>query len=261
MVAAGGYGLYWLRNYVHSQPPYTEQMARVSLDGRPDFLTAEIPDHVVSELQKVCDGRSIYDADLAQDVYNRAIELGWVKCVHRVIKTHDGTVLVQAEFRRPFAFAVSEKASQRVLVDDEGCVLPMPPQRLQPGQYITVFGVATAAPAAGKKWNAPDLIDGIKLLKLIKDRSYASEITGIDVRNFAGRISNFESHIRLHAQLGQGSPTQVLFGRFPADDGLDYCLTPDEMLANLDAVVASQGGRLSGVHRMIDVRYDKPHVR
>lgn len=255
-----GYGLLELRNVVHAQPEYSQKLARVSLDGRPTFLPSDIPDNVMAQLQKAANGRSVFDPALAHDLYDLAKANPWVKDVTAVSKNVDGSVLVRAEFRRPLALARSDKASQSLLVDEEGYVLPMPAQRIQPGAFITIFGVDTAPPAPGQKWDVSDLADGIKLLKLIKDKPYATEITGIDVRNYGGRVNNFESHLRINAQLAQGNATQVLFGRFPADDGIDYCLTPDEMLANLDAVVATQGGRLSGQHRMIDVRYDKPHV-
>jgi hypothetical protein len=49
----------------------------------------------------------------------------------------------------------------------------------------------------------------------------------------------------------------VLFGRVP---GMEYDLSPQEKLANLETVVAAQGGRLAGVRRIIDLQYDKPHV-
>jgi len=40
----------------------------------------------------------------------------------------------------------------------------------------------------------------------------------------------------------------------------DYCVSPAQKLLYLDAYVRGNGGRLSGTHRTVDLRYDKPYA-
>lgn len=260
VLAGAGYGLLTLRQQILGTQPYSQRLARVELETRPAWLRPEITDSVVASLQTVAANRSVFEPTLARDVYDKAVANPWIKSVQRVVKDADGTIHVRAEFRQAYALVSSEKAEQRVVVDAQGYVLPVPEQWIRPGALLTVVGVETAPPEPGKHWDAPDLADGLRLLGMIKDRSYAQEITAIDVRNFDKRISSYESELRLHAQVGQEEPTQILFGKFPAADGLDYVLSPQEKLDHLDAVVQALGGKLSGVRRVIDIRYDKPHV-
>ena len=119
-------------------------------------------------------------------------------------------------------------------------------------------GVAGQPPAPGRKWDAPDLTDALRLVKLIRDKPYVGDITVVDVRNHTGRIDQTAPHIVMVAQLGQGRRTNIHFGRFPFDEQ-DYCVSPAQKLAYLDEIAEANDGHLAGVVRRIELQYDRPY--
>lgn len=259
VVALLAAGLHSIRGSLLSSPAYSQRVARVRLGGVSGHLPADIARGVVAFVQQAAEGRSVFDDDLTRAVYDRASANPWVASVKRVSKRPDGEVLVEAEYRRPFALVRSAAlpAVELTVVDAEGAVLPIAAKRVRRGECLTIGDVASRPPAPGNKWDAPDLIDGLKLLKLLRPRPYFDQISLIDVRNHDGR-SQFEPHIRFWAQVGRGGRTDVRFGRFPVDD-LDDCVSPARRLQWLDDIVAKRGGRLAGIRQFIELRYDEPY--
>jgi len=261
LAAGAAIGLHLARAHLLASPAYADKLPRVCLSDRPEDLPRDIPAGVLAKIQSHLADRSVFADDLARIVYERASADPWISEVRRVVKYHDGTVVIEAEFRHPFALVATERAPGRFhVVDAEGVLLPLGADRVRPGAFIVIDGVATAPPEPGEKWDAPDLADGLRLYKLLKGRPYESQITTIDVANHNGRISPADPHLRMFAQVGQGRPTKIRFGRFPAPDGLDYCLSPEQKLANLDAYVQDNGGKLAGLKDWIDLRHDNVYV-
>jgi hypothetical protein len=261
LAAGAAMGLHLARAHLLASPAYAGKLPRVCLSERPEDLPRDIPAGVLADIQGHVAGRSVFADDLARIVHERASADPWIAGVRRVEKHHDGTVVIEAEFRHPFALVATERVpGQFHVVDADGVLLPLGADRVRPGAFIAIDGVATPPPEPGKKWDAPDLADGLRLCKLLKGRPYESQITTIDVANYNGRISPADPDLRMFAQIGQGRPTKIRFGRFPAADGLDYCLSPEQKLANLDAYVQDNGGKLAGLKDWIDLRHDNVHV-
>jgi len=259
VVALLGAALYAVRGGLLSSPAYSQRTARVSLPGISNQLPPDIARGVVVFVQQAAEGRSVFEDGLTRTVHDRALANPWVASVNRVSKQPNGEVLVEAQYRRPFALVRSAAlpAGPLVVVDAQGAVLPIAPSRVRRGECLTIGDVASGPPAAGSKWDAPDLMDGLKLLKLLRPRPYFDQISLIDVRNHDGR-SQLEPHIRFWAQVGRHRRTDVRFGRFPLDD-LDDCVSPATRLQWLDAIVARHGGRLAGIRNFIELRYDEPY--
>jgi len=239
--------------------------AVVKLAEVPRWMPPELVRAVLADIQVAAGDaehpRSIFDAGLVRDVYRRAAANPWVARVQEVRREPDGRVLVRCEFRRPFALvrSLALPAQKLIPVDAEGVVLPVRPQLLRPGAFVIIGDVASRPPTPGQKWDAPDLADGLRLLKLICEKPYAKEITAIDVRNYNGRISPREPHLRIWAQVGRGLRTDIRFGRFPTGDD-DYCVSPARKIAYLDKFYRDNGGRLAGQAAFLDLRFDKLHV-
>ncbi len=261
-VAAGGaVGMVVLRSRVLSSHEQAAAPVRVVLARSPENLPRDVPAGVVADVQAKLAGRGVLDADLARDVYRAAAEHPWVAQVRRVVKGPDGRAVLEVDFRHPFALAATDRSPGEFrVVDEAGVVLPLRADRIRPGAFIAVVGIGTDPPQPGQSWDAPDLADGLRLCRLLKGRPYESQITAVDVRNYNGRISPYEPHLRLYAQIGQGPRTAILFGRFPLPDGLDYCVDPRDKFARLDAYVAENGGQLAGLKEWIDLQHDELYV-
>ncbi len=250
-------GMYLLRQSVlTSSTRPDEGVVRVRLADPPKWLPSDVADRVVSDIQAAVQGRGVLDDNLTQDVFNAAAGNAWIAKVHRAVRQKDGTILVRADFRRPFAmvaFTPLSPADVRV-VDADGVVLPLPPRPANAGDFVKILEITTNPPPAGKKWDSPQLDDALKLLGLIKDKPYISLISPIEIN-----ILNARTHLVMYAHAGGGRRTKILFGRFSLDD-LDYCVRAAVKIAGLDKVVAANGGRFDGI-REIDLRHDEPHIR
>ncbi len=258
-------GMLWLRRGLMSKPKYAQVPAKVVLKPVPDWLPEDIAQSVLTDIQAVAEGRSVFEDDLAGEIYAAAAANVWVSKVARVSKHKDGQVFVEANFRKPYLL-VRVDGDLPAIVDREGVVLPLPVHRVPPYSLIIVGGVVPAPtkpgekwirPKPGQTWPTPDFLEGLKLRKLIGDRPFVREVTLIDVRNHGGRIDRKEPDLLMVSQLGRGKRTTVKFGRFPTEGIPDYCNSPEQKLKYLDAYVKGNGGRLSGTHTYIDVRYEK----
>jgi len=264
-VAALGVALlHGMRASLHHDPAYSKTRARVRLVDVPDWMPADIAQSILADIHLAASGkgsgRCVLDAGLARDVYDRAAANPWVARVHRVTKHGDGSVRVRADYRRPFALVRSAALPPQrlIVIDADAVVLPLPAYRVRRDSLVVIGDVTDPPPPDGKKWDAPDLADGLRLLKLVEPRPYATEITTIDVRNHNGRVSPAEPHLRMYAQIGRGRATDIRFGRFPTAD--DYCVSPQRKLAYLDKYYSDNGQRLSGTNDYLDLRYDSLHV-
>jgi len=267
--------------------------AQVRLVRTPQWMPASLAREIAGDLTPP--KASLADADLARKVYRRAAANPWVRQVRRVFVRPNtgapgGLVETDLAFRRPVARI--RKETQYVYVDADGYRLPITQvpmwvltfcdrqgkrvrqvsylargeipaawrRAAQKIHYVAIDGVATGPPPPGWQWTGEDLAAGLKLVLLVRRRPYHAQITLIDVRNHAGRITRNEPQLRMYAQIGRGRPTDIRFGRFPAPGGGDYVISPQRKLSYLDEYVTAHGGRLAGVNSYLDLRFDELHV-
>jgi hypothetical protein len=264
----------------------------VKFTDRPDWMPASLVRWLAGEVLPA--GSNFHDPQLTETVHRSAMANPWIRTIHCVSKyrTNDprlGVVEIRAEFRQPLA--VVNVGNEEYYVDADGVRLPsdqvpkyigiLPATRAMPARkacfaerreipqgaqavaihYLAIEGVDTVAappPAVGQRWNADDLREGLRLAQLMLSRRYANQISSVDVRNAGGRISKSEPHLRMYAQVGEGKPTDIRFGRFPDPNG-DWEITPEQKLFNLDQYVNEHNGLLAGANRYIDLRFDWRH--
>ena len=235
--------------------------------------------------------RNTHDPQLPEKVYQLAMANPWVRSVQKVRRCRsnnpDPAILeLDADFRRPLARLATETGF--AYLDADGVRLPseqiphwvmrasrpngtgrqvcfidreeIPPgQHAKPIHYVLIDGVRRAAPPVGQKWPGEDLADGLRLVSMIVERPWANEVTVVDVRNHARRISRDEPQLRLFAQVSKGQATDIRFGRFPHEDA-DFVVAPARKISYIDEYVAGHGGRLAGINAYLDLRYDQLHV-
>lgn len=264
---------------------------RVVLADRPDWVPATLAGRIVEALTP---RKADYnDPNLTATVYRLAQANPWLREVSLVRKMRTdepdvAQVEVHAAFRR--AVAKIRVGNEYAFVDEEGVRLPaaetpqwvaaIPASAGRPARqicflhqgdaapgldpkaihYILIDGLSAPAPAVGRTWPGDDLAAGLRLVRLLATRSYVNQVTLVDVRNFGGRITRDEPHLRMYAQYGRGRPTDIRFGRFPVPEGGDYEVSPDRKLKYLDDYVADHEGWLAGLNSYIDLRFDQLHV-
>jgi hypothetical protein len=135
----------------------------------------------------------------------------------------------------------------------------LPANRTAKGiHYIAIVGVQAKAPPVGKPLQGQDIREGLKLVQLVLEKSYANQITTVDVRNYDGRISRREPHLCMRAQVGDGPSTDIKFGRFPVPEGGDYEVSPEQKMSYLDEYYLDNNRTLAG-REYIDLQNDELH--
>jgi len=262
---------------------------RIVLSDRPAWMPGPLAAQLTAWLAR--GGLDYYNKRLTAAVFDRAKANPWVRQVIRVTKRRSddprvAVVEVQAVFRMPVAKIYTPTGY--AYVDAEGVRLPagqvpqwasadqstpgvsgrtyylrrcdVPPrQRAWRIHYILIDGVQAPPPPVGARWPGEDLAAGLRLIALIAAKPYAYQISAVDVRNYGGRLLDDQPHLRMYAQLGRSRPTDIRFGRFPRFDG-DYNVSPERKISYLDEYAADHGGRLAGINRYLDLRYDELHV-
>ena len=187
-------GLDRLRRQVLTQK--VPAVHKVVLADRPAWLDDSAAQEICQAALEVVRENPI-DEKLAEKVAVRLAKNIWVTRMEptAIVNNYDGSVTIRCEFRQPLAMVSSPKVLVRVGRD--GLVLPGRFLRtaVRVGQYRQILGVDSEPPVAGKVWNAPDLLAGVELLKLIEGHPFSKEITAIDVSNYRGRSNVAKPHI------------------------------------------------------------------
>ncbi len=290
-VGTGAYvGLKCLESQVTRRGTAAVRRVQVAFTVKPEWMPISLARQIAAAL--LPPDAEFADENLAADVYARAAAEAWVARVNKVTKRltdqpQVAVVEIDCQFRKPVARVISgESGEPYAYVDADGVRLPgadvpqwmvqaapsdlAPSGRLYlrdgdplPGgadamgvHYIGIIGVEAPPPPVGQRWAGGDIQDGLRLVSLVMSRSYANQITTVDVRNYDGRISRIEPHLRMYAQIGDGPRTDIRFGRFPAPGGGDYEVSPEAKMSHLDDYFVNHGSRLAGLNSYIDLQYD-----
>ena len=199
LLGGAGYGLWWLEERVLDTP---ESLAppKIRLVDVPDNLRAV----VTASLDPFVD--AVWSSpQLCEDIA-AALEFNpWVSKVERVQRYANRGVDVHCAYRLPFAMVQYGEAFY--LVDEAGVHLPG--RYSSNPEFMIVQGVQTPPPADGEAWDAPDLLAGLTVVKLIDDEPFARQITAVQVHNFHGRRDAREPHIVLATNRAGG---QIAWG-------------------------------------------------
>jgi len=282
-------GLRELRRYIPKKPGLVRQITTARIDiNRPPWMPVELAGEIARQIGPI-PGSRLSRLDLAKEVYERAVAHPMIRSLKPVVRmqTDDPRVdriVVRCEFRQPIAKVAA--AGGYAIVDAEGVRLPakMAPMWVRPDgsdgrreyfldtpnqptsdsrrvHYVLIQGVRAQLPPVGKSWLGDDLRDAIRLTRMIYAKTWANEITVINVENHNSRLSRTEPEIVMHAQNGWSRPTVIKFGRFPAADGSElFAIPPERRMQYIDRYVSEHGGKLTGFNTYLDLRYDYLHV-
>ncbi|NQU76083.1 MAG: hypothetical protein HQ546_07220 [Planctomycetes bacterium] len=227
---AAGLGLWVLRDYVSRQPVYAQNVARIELADKPAWMSESLAQDICWQLRSAKSSENeTFDRNLAPAVSAAAIRCPWVRKLHEVavVRTpadssdtafRAGVILVRAEWRRPVAIGVW--GGHEEVVDEYGVVLPWEQScSLGAGGLPRIVGLAGKSPEIGRASSAEDLMTGLKVVELLREKPYYAEIIAVDVDNIDQRRNLRDSAIRLLA-TADGDLTEIRFGDLPPESQL-----------------------------------------
>jgi hypothetical protein len=175
------WGLHYLDGYVQGlRAGVPCELEWVNL---PAWLTTAegsgVLDQIAASVRAAVPEDNLNDPELCRRVAEGLQASPWVRAVERVSKRADGTIRVQASYRRPFAYV--ETFGRAYRIDSEGVRLPDPVGqngRQAPlyveyvndrywEKWLRVVGVESAVPDVGQPWESKDLAAGLKLARFL----------------------------------------------------------------------------------------------
>jgi len=281
-------GLRAMERWVLTRQAPAPRSLRLMLVGAPAWMPPSLRRAIAANLAPP--RQSTYDARLPQKISQRAGKNPWIRRVHKVRRRSgpnpdEAVVELHAEYRK--AVARIRLGRTFAYVADDGVRLPaeraprwvgrlrgadgalrqvcfLRAEEVPPGlhvrqvHYFRIEGVRGAAPPIGQRWPGEDLADAMRLIALVVRKPYANQITVVDVRNHRWRISRGEPCLRMYAQIPNGPPTDIRFGRF-CQAGGDFNVPAARKIAYLDQYAATHGV-LAGQNEYLDLQYDELHV-
>ena len=192
-------------------------ISKVVLVDVPEWLDDSAAEQIRRTALEVI-GENPTDNRLAEKVAEKLAENIWVKGIAPagVVSNYDDKKMtIRCEYRRPLAIVSGPGVLVRV--DREALVLPGRFLRsgVPVGKYREIVGVKSDPPEEGQMWNAPDLVAGVNVLRLIEDQPFAEEITAVDVSNYGGRQNVARPHIVMTTE----QQSRIYWGRAIGTEG------------------------------------------
>ncbi|MBN1346786.1 MAG: hypothetical protein JXQ73_29110 [Phycisphaerae bacterium] len=231
LAVGAAYGLPVVETYVAGLPQYQAPLA-IELVDPPEWLEANA--HVAQDIVERC-GVVERDRRLTPGLAKRAVDslshVGWIRQVHEVSIGADNVIRICCDYREPLAWV--SHGGFYYLVDEEHVRLP--------GRYsheevdrdsglLLVMGVVAPPPDEGARWEGADLKAGVKMVRLLRDKPYFDQITGVIVANYGGRLDRRASHI----ELATDRDARIRWGRAPGEEVDEP--TAEEKLAHLQGI-------------------------
>ena len=183
---------------------------------------------------------TLLDPDLVPGVAASFASNPWVRRVVAVERVFPDQVRVRLELRT--ARLAVRRANGHVLVDRDGVRLPGVYDKL-PRHTIEVAGAASVPPAAGRRWEGPEIASALEMATLAEGESILRglDIRVVDVANLNGRRDPRSPDLCLvtagGAYIGWGrAPSALRFGEPTLAEKLDNLRRTSENYPRLEGV-------------------------
>jgi hypothetical protein len=202
------------------QMPKFDRSLVLRWEDLPDWLQLSDNRRILEDLTKrvpLCRSDRATDASLAERLGKALADpsVGWIKSVDRISVRPNAVVSIKCQFRRPAAWIREGRFCY--LTDREGHRLPgrYHVEECSGGALLMIEGVDAAAPEIGQVWRGGDLAAGLKLVDLLADKPFRSQVAGIDVSNHDGRRDRNRPHLEL---VTDRDGSRVWWGRPPGEE-------------------------------------------
>ena len=223
LLAAAGAGWFWgqreLREAVRASA--STGPVKVELVDLPSWMPRPIAEQLQRELAELMTADP-FDRQALRRAAEMLAASPWVEQVHRVSRRPGGLVEVSATYRQGVALVRTESGCK--LIDARGVRLPFSYDLHEASRtgLPLLLGVRHAMPPAGESWAGDDLAAGMKLAACIAREAWSAQVAGIDVTNYAGRLSNRRAHLKIVTALDLDEDPfnnpGVEWGRPPGDE-------------------------------------------
>ena len=117
-------------------------------------------------------------------VRDALLATGWFESVPQVRRVSDDFVLIDGRFMTPFALVRDAEGDH--LIDPYGRLMPRTYAKgTGPAQKVVIEGVHFDRPAqGGVQWEGMDITAALRLLRLIDERIWRSQVSAVDVARY-----------------------------------------------------------------------------
>lgn len=173
------------------------------------------------------------------------LSTGWFETVAQVRRLQHNLIEIEARFAEPRAVVRDSDGDH--LVDARGMLLPMPHPATEHGHLVTIHGAAAGRPGRpGQHWTGAGLSAALRLMRQVRERPWADQVTAIDVSTEEG-----ERVIRLITDRG----CRIIWGQPPGDETASE-VPAERKMQYLDYHYREYGHIDRGFPRSLDIRGD-----
>ncbi|NIA21310.1 MAG: hypothetical protein GWP05_04935 [Anaerolineaceae bacterium] len=252
---AAVYALSIWRTTLARDEQYCIRTADLKLVQKTTWMTPEIAGEIQASLRQLPPRLSLMDRTTSELVAKCLEKNPWIREVYHVrldspkLGGRSNGLEVSMAFRRPIAFVEVGRGSgaRYIMVDRQGVRLgadSYEDPELGDRRLLTIVGVETEAPVAGRLWSDPAVLAGAQVADLLRSRVARFNLYRIDVSNVEKRRDPRKKEIVLYTKR---SRTCILWGRPPGRKA--------ELLENITAA-----GKIQLLDRAFD-RYGGLHGR
>lgn len=183
------------------------EVVRVRFVDPPRWFNGDLAEHLTQTAEMSLNGDPMQRGDLVA-CREALLRTGWFESIKQVRRVQIDVVEVDGQFARPYT--VVRDADGDHLVDVVGRLLPL---KYDPGartSFTTIIGAHFPRPArCGEIWEGADVIAALRLLNVIEQQPWKSQVKAIDV---TGYLRGDPLRLRTDAD------TTVIWGGAPGEE-------------------------------------------
>lgn len=154
----------------------------ISFINPPMWVKGDLSDSLMRTASMQLNGDPLQRRDLA-DMRTALLETGWFDSIEQIRRVSEDQVEISAHFVTPYAIIRDDKGDH--LVDVSGKLLPKNYQRGARTNFIAIAGAHFHRPQrSGMQWEGADVTAGLKLVGLIEQQPWRSQVAEIDVSGY-----------------------------------------------------------------------------
>jgi hypothetical protein len=207
----------------------------------PRWFNGDLAAHLIQTAEMNLGGDPMLRDDLVA-CRETLLQTGWFESIRQVRRVAPNQVEIDAQFVRPYTVVRDNDGDH--LVDGVGRLLPLKYEHGAKRTFIAITGVHFSRPQVDEVWEGVDVIAALRVLELIDQQPWRSQVKEIDVTGYLGGAP-----IRLKTDRN----STLVWGGAPGEEpGLE--VLAEDKLKRLNRMFAQYGHIDMGEHgREVDL--------